>query len=249
MVASLVLLRHGESEWNQKNLFTGWVDVDLTEKGVAEASRGGTLLVEHDLLPDVVHTSLQRRAIRTAELALSAADRMWIPVRRSWRLNERHYGALQGKDKAQTLAEFGEEQFMLWRRSYDTPPPPLPDDDPYSQVHDPRYASLPPEARPRTECLADVVARMLPYWYDAIVPDLRTGARVLVAAHGNSLRALVKHLDEMSDEAVVGLNIPTGIPLRYDLDDDLRPLTIGGAYLDPEAAAAAIEAVKNQGQR
>jgi 2,3-bisphosphoglycerate-dependent phosphoglycerate mutase len=249
MVASLVLLRHGESDWNQKNLFTGWVDVDLTDKGVAEAVRGGELLVEHALLPDVVHTSLQRRAIRTAELTLAAADRMWIPVRRSWRLNERHYGALQGKDKAQTLAEFGEEQFMLWRRSYDTPPPPLPDDDPYSQVHDPRYASLPPEVRPRTECLADVVARMLPYWYDAIVPDLRAGARVLVAAHGNSLRALVKHLDGMSDEAVVALNIPTGIPLRYDLDDDLRPLTIGGAYLDPEAAAAAIEAVKSQGRR
>jgi 2,3-bisphosphoglycerate-dependent phosphoglycerate mutase len=249
MVASLVLLRHGESDWNQKNLFTGWVDVDLTDKGVAEAVRGGELLVEHALLPDVVHTSLQRRAIRTAELTLAAADRMWIPVRRSWRLNERHYGALQGKDKAQTLAEFGEEQFMLWRRSYDTPPPPLPDDDPYSQFHDPRYASLPPEVRPRTECLADVVARMLPYWYDAIVPDLRAGARVLVAAHGNSLRALVKHLDGMSDEAVVALNIPTGIPLRYDLDDDLRPLTIGGAYLDPEAAAAAIEAVKSQGRR
>ena len=225
MVASLVLLRHGESEWNQKNLFTGWVDVDLTDKGVAEATRGGTLLVEHDLLPDVVHTSLQRRAIRTAELALAAADRMWIPVRRSWRLNERHYGALQGKDKAQTLAEFGEEQFMLWRRSYDTPPPPLPEDDPYSQFHDPRYASLPPEVRPRTECLADVVARMLPYWYDAIVPDLRAGSTVLVAAHGNSLRALIKHLDGMTDEAVVGLNVPTGIPLRYDLDDDLRPLT------------------------
>ena len=249
MVASLVLLRHGESEWNQKNLFTGWVDVDLTDKGVAEATRGGTLLVEHALLPDVVHTSLQRRAIRTAELTLAEADRMWIPVRRSWRLNERHYGALQGKDKAQTLAEFGEEQFMLWRRSYDTPPPPLPEDHPHSQFHDPRYASLPPEARPRTECLADVVRRMLPYWYDAIVPDLRVGSRVLVAAHGNSLRALIKHLDGMSEEAVVGLNVPTGIPLLYELDDDLRPLTTGGTYLDPEAAAAAIEAVKNQGRR
>ena len=232
MVGTLVLLRHGESDWNQKNLFTGWVDVDLTEKGVTEAVRGGTLLVEHDLLPDVVHTSLQKRAIRTAQLALESADRLWIPVRRSWRLNERHYGALQGKDKAQTLAEYGEEQFMRWRRSYDTPPPPLPEDDQWSQYHDPRYASLPPEIRPRTECLADVVVRMLPYWYDAIVPDLQAGANVLVAAHGNSLRALIKHLDGMSEDAVVGLNVPTGIPLRYDLDDALRPLTAGGQYLD-----------------
>jgi 2,3-bisphosphoglycerate-dependent phosphoglycerate mutase len=248
MTGTLVLLRHGESEWNQKNLFTGWVDVDLTPKGEAEARRGGELLVEHGLLPDVVHTSVQRRAIRTAELALGAADRLWIPVQRSWRLNERHYGALQGKDKAQTLAEFGEEQFMLWRRSYDTPPPPLAVDDEFSQFDDPRYAALPPEARPRTECLADVVVRMLPYWYDAIVPDLRAGSTVLIAAHGNSLRALIKHLDGMAEEAVVGLNVPTGIPLRYDLDDDLRPVTVGGAYLDPEAAAAAIEAVKNQGR-
>jgi 2,3-bisphosphoglycerate-dependent phosphoglycerate mutase len=249
MVGTLVLLRHGESEWNQKNLFTGWVDVDLTPKGEDEARRGGELLVEHDLLPDVLHTSLQRRAIRTAELALDAADRLWIPVHRSWRLNERHYGALQGKDKAQTLAEYGEEQFMLWRRSYDTPPPELPIDDEFSQFHDPRYASLPPEARPRTECLADVIARMLPYWYDAIVPDLGAGATVLIAAHGNSLRALIKHLDGMDKAAVVALNVPTGIPLRYDLDDDLRPITVGGSYLDPEAAAAAIEAVKNQGKR
>jgi 2,3-bisphosphoglycerate-dependent phosphoglycerate mutase len=249
MVGTLVLLRHGESEWNQKNLFTGWVDVDLTATGVAEAVRGGELLVEHDLRPDVVHTSLQRRAIRTAELTLSAADRMWIPVRRSWRLNERHYGALQGKDKAATMAEFGEEQFMLWRRSYDTPPPPLAEDAEYSQFHDPRYAALPPDARPRTECLADVVARMLPYWYDDIVPDLRSHGTVLIAAHGNSLRALIKHLDGMSEEAVVGLNVPTGIPLRYDLDDGFRPVTIGGAYLDPETAAAAIEAVKNQGKQ
>jgi 2,3-bisphosphoglycerate-dependent phosphoglycerate mutase len=248
MPGTLVLLRHGESEWNRKNLFTGWVDVDLTEQGEAEARRGGQLLVEHGLLPDVVHTSLQRRAIRTAQLALDAADRLWIPVRRTWRLNERHYGALQGKDKAQIRDEFGEEQFMLWRRSYDTPPPPLPDDDEYSQVHDPRYAALPPEARPRTECLADVVARMLPYWYDAIVPDLLRYGTVLVAAHGNSLRALIKHLDQMSEADVVGLNVPTGIPLRYDLDDALRPVRPGGEYLDPEAAAAAIEAVKNQGR-
>src|SRR6188472_3254693 len=208
MVGTLVLLRHGESDWNKKNLFTGWVDVDLTPKGEAEATRGGELLVAHDLLPDVLHTSLQRRAIRTAELALDAADRSWIPVRRSWRLNERHYGALQGKDKAQTLAEYGEEQFMLWRRSYSTPPPEIEPGSEFSQDRDARYAFLPPEARPATECLADVVVRMLPYWYDAIVPDLRSGATVLVAAHGNSLRALVKHLDGMGDDEVVALNIP-----------------------------------------
>jgi 2,3-bisphosphoglycerate-dependent phosphoglycerate mutase len=245
---TLVLLRHGESEWNKANLFTGWVDVPLSDRGRAEATRGGELLAEHGLLPDVLHTSLLRRAISTAELALSAADRLWIPVRRSWRLNERHYGALQGKDKAATLAEYGEEQFMTWRRSYSTPPPPIEAGSEYSQDTDSRYAFLPPEARPATECLADVVVRMLPYWYDAIVPDLRSGATVLVAAHGNSLRALVKHLDDMGDDEVVGLNIPTGVPLRYDLDDDLRPLKPGGQYLDPAAAAAAIEAVKNQGK-
>lgn len=246
---TLVLLRHGESEWNKANLFTGWVDVPLSEKGRAEATRGGELLVEHGLLPDVLHTSVLRRAITTAELALAAAERQWIPVRRSWRLNERHYGALQGKDKAATLAEFGEEQFMVWRRSYDTPPPPIGAGSEYSQDGDPRYAALAPEIVPRTECLADVVARMLPYWYDAIVPDLRSGATVLVAAHGNSLRALVKHLDGMGDQEVVGLNIPTGVPLRYDLDENLRPVEPGGRYLDPEAAAAAIEAVRNQGRK
>ncbi|GAA1998517.1 phosphoglyceromutase [Catenulispora subtropica] len=245
----LILLRHGESEWNAKNLFTGWVDVNLTPKGEAEAVRGGELLRERDLLPDVVHTSVQKRAIRTAQLALEAADRHWIPVRRSWRLNERHYGALQGKDKAATLAEFGEEQFMLWRRSYDVPPPPLPVDDEYSQFHDARYAELPIELRPQTECLKDVVARMLPYWYDAIVPDVRLGRTVLIAAHGNSLRALVKHLDGISDEEIAGLNIPTGIPLLYTLDADLRPTVRGGEYLDPAAAAEAIEAVKNQGKK
>ena len=245
---TLVLLRHGESDWNEKNLFTGWVDVDLTAKGEQEARRGGELLVERDLLPDVVHTSVLRRAIQTAQIALDAADRMWLPVRRSWRLNERHYGALQGKDKKQTLEEFGEEQFMLWRRSYDTPPPPLADDDECSQVGDPRYAALPDELLPRTECLKDVVDRMLPYWYDAIVPDLRAGSTVLVAAHGNSLRALVKHLDGISDDDIAGLNIPTGIPLLYDLDADLRPTVRGGEYLDPDAAAASIEAVKNQGR-
>ena len=245
---TLVLLRHGESEWNAKNQFTGWVDVGLTAKGQAEATRGGELLAEKGLLPDVVHTSVQRRAIRTADLALDACERHWIPVRRSWRLNERHYGALQGKDKAATLAEYGEEQFMLWRRSYDTPPPPIADDDPWSQAADPRYADLPDELRPRTECLKDVVERMLPYWYDAVVPDLREGRTVLVAAHGNSLRALVKHLDGMSEEAVVGLNIPTGIPLVYRLDEHLRPTVRGGEYLDPEAAAEAIAAVANQGR-
>src|SRR5690349_19583924 len=199
MTYTLILLRHGESEWNAKNLFTGWVDVDLTAKGEAEATRGGTLLADAGLLPDVLHTSVQRRAIRTAQLALDACDRHWIPVQRSWRLNERHYGALQGKDKKQTLDEFGEEQFMLLRRSYDTPPPPLADDSEFSQSRDPRYAALPPELRPSTECLKDVVARMLPYWYDGIVPDLRAGRTTLVAAHGNSLRALVKHLDGIDD--------------------------------------------------
>jgi len=248
MTGTLVLLRHGESEWNAKNLFTGWVDVDLSAKGAAEAAAGGRLLAEHGLLPDVVHTSVLRRAISTANLALDACDRHWIPVRRSWRLNERHYGALQGKDKKQTLEEFGDEQFMVWRRSYDTPPPPLADDDEWSQVGDPRYAGLAPEIVPRTECLADVVARLLPYWYDAIVPDLRAGRTVLVAAHGNSLRAMVKHLDGIDDDTIVGLNIPTGIPLAYDLDDALRPRDPGGRYLDPAAAAAAIEAVKNQGR-
>jgi 2,3-bisphosphoglycerate-dependent phosphoglycerate mutase len=246
---TLVLLRHGESEWNKANLFTGWVDVPLSEQGRREAARGGQLLAEHGLLPDVLHTSLLKRAIATAELALAEADRQWVPVRRSWRLNERHYGALQGKDKAQTLAEFGEEQFMTWRRSYDTPPPPIDPGSEFSQDDDPRYALLPPEARPRTECLADVVVRMLPYWYDSIVPDLRAGRTVLVAAHGNSLRALVKHLDGMGDQEVVGLNIPTGVPLRYDLDEALRPVKTGGEYLDPEAAAEAIEAVKNQGKK
>jgi len=245
---TLVLLRHGESEWNAKNLFTGWVDVDLTDKGRAEAVRGGELMVEAGLLPDIVHTSLQRRAITTAHLSLDTADRHWIPVKRSWRLNERHYGALQGKDKKQTLEEYGEEQFMLWRRSFDVPPPPIEDDDEFSQVGDARYADLPPELLPRTECLADVVRRMLPYWYDGIVPDLRRDLTVAVVAHGNSLRALVKHLDGMSDEAVVALNIPTGVPLLYELDDAMRPLTSGGEYLDPEAAAAAIEAVRNQGR-
>jgi 2,3-bisphosphoglycerate-dependent phosphoglycerate mutase len=247
-VGTLVLLRHGESEWNAKNLFTGWVDVDLSARGEAEARRGGELLRETGLLPDVVHTSVLRRAIRTAEIALNAADRHWIAVRRHWRLNERHYGALQGKNKKQTLEVYGEAQFMLWRRSYDTPPPVIADDDEWSQCGDPRYATLPSELMPRTECLADVVHRMLPYWYDSIVPDLLAGRTVLVAAHGNSLRALVKHLDGISDDAIAGLNIPTGIPLRYDLDGDLRPRNAGGTYLDPDAAAEAAAAVANQGR-
>ncbi len=245
---TLVLLRHGESDWNAKNLFTGWVDVDLTDKGRAEAERGGRLMAEAGVLPDVLHTSVLRRAIATAQLALDACERHWIPVQRSWRLNERHYGALQGKDKKATLEEYGEEQFMLWRRSYDTPPPPLDDADEFSQIGDARYAALPDEVKPRTECLADVVDRMLPYWYDAVVPDLRAGRTVCVAAHGNSLRALVKHLDGISEEAVVGLNIPTGIPLVYRLDADMRPTQPGGEYLDPEAAKDAIAAVANQGR-
>jgi len=245
---TLVLLRHGESEWNAKGLFTGWVDVALSEQGSAEAVRGGELMRDRGVLPDLQHTSVLRRAITTANLALDACDRHWIPVQRSWRLNERHYGALQGKDKKQTLAAFGEEQFMLWRRSYDVPPPPIADDDEFSQAADPRYAGLPDEVLPRSECLQDVVARMLPYWYDAVVPDLRSGATVLVTAHGNSLRALVKHLDGISDADIAALNIPTGIPLVYRLDGSLRPTVRGGEYLDPSAAAAAIEAVRNQGR-
>jgi 2,3-bisphosphoglycerate-dependent phosphoglycerate mutase len=247
---TLILLRHGESDWNAKNLFTGWVDVDLTEKGMAEAVRGGELLAEAGLLPDVVHTSLLKRAIKTSQLALEACDRMWIPVVRNWRLNERHYGALQGKNKKETLEAYGEEQFMLWRRSYDVPPPPIDPDDPFGQTFDARYAPLPPEARPSTECLADVVTRLMPYWQDVIVADdLRAGKVVLVAAHGNSLRALVKHLDGISDTDIAGLNIPTGIPLVYRLDEDLRPIVPGGEYLDPEAAATAAAAVAAQGKK
>lgn len=242
---TLVLLRHGESEWNVKGLFTGWVDVPLSATGEREARRSGELLAEHGLLPDVLHTSLLRRAINTANIALDAADRHWIPVRRDWRLNERHYGALQGKDKKQTREEFGEEQFMIWRRSYDTPPPPIEKGSEFSQDGDPRYAGI---DQPLTECLADVVARMRPYWDEAIAPDLRAGKTVLVTAHGNSLRALVKELDGISDDDIVGLNIPTGIPLRYELDDELEPITRGGAYLDPEAAEIAIAGVANQGR-
>jgi len=244
--ATLILLRHGESQWNALNLFTGWVDVDLTDKGRAEAVRG-TLMAELGLLPDVLYTSLLRRAITTAHLALDAADRLWIPVQRDWRLNERHYGALQGLDKAETKAKYGEEQFMKWRRSYDTPPPPIEKGSKYSQDADPRYADI--GGGPLTECLADVVARFVPYFEQAIVPDLRAGKTVLIVAHGNSLRALVKYLDGMSDEDVVSLNIPTGIPLRYNLDADLKPTVAGGTYLDPEAAAAGAAAVASQGAK
>ncbi|MEU3273836.1 phosphoglyceromutase [Saccharomonospora sp. NPDC006951] len=249
-LGTLVLLRHGQSTWNAENLFTGWVDVPLSELGETEARRGGELLAETGLLPDVVHTSLLRRAISTANLALDVADRHWIDVRRDWRLNERHYGALQGKNKKQTLDEFGEEQFMLWRRSYDTPPPPIEAGSEFSQDTDPRYADL-GEGMPMTECLKDVVARLLPYWESEIVPDLRAGKNVLVAAHGNSLRALVKHLDGVSDSDIAGLNIPTGIPLRYDLVEqgsDLKPTNPGGTYLDPAAAKEAAAAVANQGR-
>ncbi len=243
----LVLLRHGQSDWNEKNLFTGWVDVDLTEKGREEAVRGGELLVEKGIAPDVLHTSLLRRAITTAHLALDRADRHWIPVKRSWRLNERHYGALQGKDKTQVRDEYGDEQFMTWRRSYDVPPPELDDSDRYSQAGDPRYADVPDA--PRTECLKDVLDRFMPYWEQEIVPDLQAGRTVIVAAHGNSLRALVKHLDGISDADIAALNIPTGIPLYYELDENLRPLVAGGEYLDPEAAASSIQAVANQGKK
>jgi 2,3-bisphosphoglycerate-dependent phosphoglycerate mutase len=237
---TLILLRHGQSTWNLENLFTGWVDVDLTELGAQEAVRGGELLEEKEMLPDVVHTSLQVRAIHTAELALRACDRSWIPVRRSWRLNERHYGALQGKNKKQTAEKFGEAKLLEWRRSYDVPPPPL-EWDPSA---DPRYADLPREIVPNAECLADVVARMLPYWYDAIVPDLVAGHVTLVAAHGNSLRALKMHLEGLTPEQILKVNIGTGQPLVYELDDDLRVKSHG--YLDPEGAAAAAEAVAKQ---
>jgi 2,3-bisphosphoglycerate-dependent phosphoglycerate mutase len=244
----LILLRHGESEWNAKNLFTGWVDVALSEKGVSEAKRGGELLKEKSLLPDVVHTSLLKRAIHTANYALAEMDRDWIPVRRSWRLNERHYGALQGKDKKATLEQYGEEQFQLWRRSFDVPPPPIEDGDKYSQSSDPRYASLGADL-PRTECLKDVVDRLIPYLTNEIAADMRKGLRTLVVAHGNSIRAIVKHIDCISDEEIAKLNIPTGIPLLYRFDDDFEPTKKGGEYLDPEAARIAIEAVANQGKK
>ena len=245
--ATLILLRHGESTWNASNQFTGWVDVDLTDKGRAEAARAGELIKALDRKPDVLYTSLLRRAITTANLALDKADLHWIPVHRHWRLNERHYSALQGLNKAETKEKYGDEQFMAWRRSYDTPPPPIERGSMYSQDADPRYADI--GGGPLTECLKDVVERFAPYYTGTIEPDLRAGKTVLIAAHGNSLRALVKYLDGMSDEDVVGLNIPTGIPLRYDLDSDLKPTIIGGTYLDPEAAAAGAAAVAAQGAK
>lgn len=242
---TLVLLRHGQSVWNLENIFTGWTDVDLSDKGRAEAVEAGNIMEAEGIGVDVVHTSLQRRAINTANLTLDAMDLGWIPVRRSWRLNERHYGALQGLNKKATAEEYGLEQVHIWRRSYTTPPPALELSDPRHPIHDPRYASMAPEQIPATECLADVVERMLPYWYDAIVPDLRDGKRVMLAAHGNSLRALVKHLDGISDDEISELNIPTGIPLLYLLDQDLS--VIEQRYLgDPEAAAKAAAAVAAQ---
>ncbi len=245
--ATLILLRHGQSDWNERNLFTGWVDVRLTERGAAEATRSGELMRASGLLPDVVHTSLLSRAIQTANLALDAADRLWIPVHRSWRLNERHYGALQGKDKAQTLAEYGPEQFKTWRRSFDVPPPPLADESEFSQVGDPRYAGIDGEI-PRTESLRLVIDRLLPYWRNAILPDLAPGRTVLVAAHGNSLRGLVKHLEGIGDDEIAEVNVPTGIPLVYRFDADLV-VRGSGQYLDPEAAAAGAAAVAAQGSR
>ncbi|WP_017793278.1 phosphoglyceromutase [Leucobacter salsicius] len=246
MTNKLILLRHGQSEWNKKNLFTGWVDVRLTEQGRGEAARAGELLAQSGVLPDVLHTSVLSRAIQTANLALEAADRMWIPVERSWRLNERHYGALQGLDKAETLQKYGEEQFMEWRRSYDTPPPALDDASEWSQAGDARYAGIDGE-QPQTECLQDVVTRLIPYWENEILPDLRAGKTVLITAHGNSLRALVKHIEGISDADIAGLNIPTGMPLVYELDADGQPAG-KGAYLDPEAAAAGAAAVAAQGK-
>ena len=243
----LILLRHGQSEWNESNQFTGWVDVNLTAKGEGEAKRGGELLKEQGILPEVVYTSLLRRAIRTANIALNAADRHWIPVVRDWRLNERHYGALQGLNKAETKDKYGEEQFMAWRRSYGTPPPELEDGAESSQAGDPRYANL--DQVPRTECLKDVVERFVPYFEEEILPRAKKGETVLIAAHGNSLRALVKHLDQISDEEIAGLNIPTGIPLVYEITEDGSVVNPGGTYLDPEAAAAGAAAVAAQGAK
>jgi 2,3-bisphosphoglycerate-dependent phosphoglycerate mutase len=248
MSYKLILLRHGESEWNAKNLFTGWVDVELSEKGLVEAARGGQLLKEANLLPDVLHTSLLKRAINTADIALTNCGRTGILTKRSWRLNERHYGALQGKDKAATLKEYGEEQFQLWRRSFDVPPPAIADDDQYSQKNEAKYANL-GEQLPMTECLKDVVARVVPYLTGEVMDDLKSGKTVLITAHGNSIRAIVKFLDAISDADIAGVNIPTGIPLLYELNEKFEPITKGGRYLDPEAAQAAIAAVANQGKK
>ena len=245
---TLILLRHGNSTWNQENRFTGWVDVDLSDQGRTEAKRAGQLLAESGLKPDLLYTSRLKRAIHTANIALAEAERSWIDVKRDWRLNERHYGDLQGKDKAETLAEYGPEQFQIWRRSFDVPPPPISDESEYSQAKDERYADLGANI-PKTECLKDVLIRMMPLWENEISKDLIAGKTVLVTAHGNSLRALVKHLDGVSDEDIAELNIPTGIPLVYRLDKNFKPLVKGGEYLDPEAAAAGAAAVANQGKK
>jgi 2,3-bisphosphoglycerate-dependent phosphoglycerate mutase len=243
----IVLLRHGESTWNQENRFTGWTDVGLTEKGLAEAHAAGELLKSQGWAFDIAFTSVLRRAIKTLWTVLEDMDRMWIPVQHSWRLNERHYGALQGLDKAETAAKFGEQQVLAWRRSYDTPPPPLAEDDPRLTLDDPRYADLPAGQFPRTECLKDTVARVLPFWNETIAPTILSGKSVLIAAHGNSIRALIKYLDNVSDNDIVGLNIPTAQPLVYELDADLKP--IRHYYLgDPDAIAAALQAVANQGK-
>jgi len=245
---TLILLRHGNSTWNQENRFTGWVDVDLSDLGRKEAKRAGELLAQSGLKPDLLYTSRLKRAINTANIALAEAERSWIDVKRDWRLNERHYGDLQGKDKAETLAQYGPEQFQIWRRSFDVPPPPIADDSEFSQAHDERYADL-GSLIPKTECLKDVLDRMMPLWEEEISRDLIAGKTVLVTAHGNSLRALVKHLDGVSDEDIAELNIPTGIPLVYRLDENFKPLVAGGEYLDPEAAAAGAAAVANQGKK
>lgn len=244
----LVLVRHGQSEWNEKNLFTGWVDVRLSEIGRKEAAKAGQLIKEAGIQVDILHTSKLSRAIQTANLALEAADQLYVPVKRSWRLNERHYGALQGKDKAQTLEQYGQEKFQIWRRSFDVPPPVIEADSEYSQKGDARYRDLDPAVVPQTESLKLVIDRMLPYYQDDIAADLLLGKTVLIAAHGNSLRGLVKHLDNISDEDIAGLNIPTGIPLVYELDDQLKP-TKPAYYLDPEAAAAGAAAVAAQGSK
>jgi 2,3-bisphosphoglycerate-dependent phosphoglycerate mutase len=243
----LVLLRHGESQWNKENRFTGWKDVDLTERGVEEARGAGRLLKREGFDFDFTFTSVLKRAIRTLNLALEEMDRLWLPVEKDWRLNERHYGALQGLNKAETAAKFGEQQVLVWRRSYDTPPPALDPDDERHPGQDRRYASLAPSDLPLTECLKDTVARVVPYWSERIAPRVARGERVLVAAHGNSLRALIKHFDGLSDEAIVGENVPTGIPLVYELDDGLRARR--RYYLgDPEAVAAAMHSVAAQGK-
>jgi 2,3-bisphosphoglycerate-dependent phosphoglycerate mutase len=243
----IVLLRHGESAWNKENRFTGWTDVGLTELGMAEAIAAGQLLKAEGYAFDVAYTSVLRRAIKTLWTVLEEMDRMWIPVHHSWRLNERHYGALQGLNKAETAAKYGEQQVLIWRRAYDTPPPSLADGDPRIEATEPRYADLNPGEYPRTECLADTVRRFLPYWHETIAPMVKTGKSVVIAAHGNSLRALIKYLDDVSDADIVGLNVPTGQPLVYELDDDLKP--IRHYYLgDQEAIEAAMAAVANQGK-